>query len=211
MTAPRRRKNNLPNAVWYGLTVLVTTWIGYLAGSHRTLSSPPSAAVPAQPFRFLSEQAGEESPTNEDKDDSVLDPLNFLTIICIVLVLIALTLGFEFLKEHLEHSVEEECEIILEKFFGELTVLGFLAMVTFIFSQTGIADMLSERIFGEKKELLEYFEYVYWQHAANSPCRTPHKSRHRWQQIGSLCSIFHHGLLYFSGIDHDPCCRKTAA
>ena len=79
-------------------------------------------------------------------------------IIAITLILIVLTVGFEILKESLEESVPEDYEIILEKFFGELTVLGFLSMVTFLISKTGALEKLSEHLFEEEDELLEYVE-----------------------------------------------------
>lgn len=82
------------------------------------------------------------------------------TIVGIVFTLIVLTVAFEQAKEYLEESIEEDMEIILEKLFGELTILGFLSMVTFMVSKTGLFEQLSEKIFEEENELLEYFEYV---------------------------------------------------
>ena len=100
----------------------------------------------------VQEEGGEEEEEWELQD--------FSAIVIIVLALIFLTILFEVAKEHLEESVSEDFEVILEKFFGELTVLGFLAMVTFLISRTGTIQRISEHVFGKEEELVEYIEYV---------------------------------------------------
>jgi len=100
----------------------------------------------------VQEEGGEEEGEWELQD--------FSAIVIIVLALIFLTILFEVAKEHLEESVSEDFEVILEKFFGELTVLGFLAMVTFLISRTGTIQRISEHVFGKEEELVEYIEYV---------------------------------------------------
>ena len=108
------------------------------------------------------EEEGEEGEEEEEGWEEAVSPTNMRVMTCIVLVLILLTVAFEVIKEHVEESVPEDFEVILEKFFGELTILGFLSMVTFIVSQAGIMTILSEKIYGESEEeqneLLEYFE-----------------------------------------------------
>jgi len=86
-------------------------------------------------------------------------------VVCIVLFLLFLTIGFEWLKEHLEHAVTEDLEPVIEKLFGEMTVLGFLSMVTFILNEAGFFRFLSFKIYGENEdgeELLEVFEVVHF-------------------------------------------------
>lgn len=85
-----------------------------------------------------------------------------MVVIVIALFLIAATLAFEFMRDGLEEAVTEDMQIILEKLFGELTILGFLAIVTFVLTQTGILQKLSIEVFGEEEELLEYFEAVHF-------------------------------------------------
>lgn len=101
---------------------------------------------------------GEEG--EEEEYEEAVSPTNMRVMCSIVLVLILLTVGFEVMKERVEESVPEDFAVILEKFFGELTILGFLSMVTFIVSQAGVMTTLSEKIYGEEEgeELLEYFE-----------------------------------------------------
>lgn len=109
----------------------------------------------------------EESDKSGLEFDEQLSLKDLRTIVFIVLVLILLTLMFEAIKEHLEESISEDMEIILEKLFGELTVLGFLSMVTFMVSKAGIMGALSEKIFENEEELLEYFEYVAYSQFGN--------------------------------------------
>ena len=101
-------------------------------------------------------EAEEEESGLEWEEELSLTDLR--VIIAIALLLILLTVGFEMCKELLEESVPEDFEIILEKFFGELTVLGFLSMCTFLVSKTGTLEKISEHVFGEEEELLEYVE-----------------------------------------------------
>jgi hypothetical protein len=169
-------------------------------------------------------QASEEEDASEDglAWEDALSVRDLRAIVAIVLVLIALTVAFETAKEYLEESVSEDQEIILEKFFGELTVLGFLSMLTFFITKTGVIGHISEQVFGNEEELLEYFEYVYAVvpvylsfyaalHSALlwSSCRHPTHTRCRLlprltiPQIRTLCLIFHHGLFRHSSPDHD--------
>ena len=69
----------------------------------------------------------------------------------IVLCLIALTIAFEWGKHRLEESVTDDMEPIIEKLFGEMTVLGFLSMVSFILHAAGFFKFLSRLFFGSDK------------------------------------------------------------
>lgn len=84
------------------------------------------------------------------------------TVVAITLVLIALTILFETLKHKLESGVSEDFLIVVEKLFGELTVMGFLSLVTFAITPTKMFEELSESIFGDGEELTEYCEFVHY-------------------------------------------------
>lgn len=102
--------------------------------------------------------AEDEAPTGLQFEEE-LSLMDLRVIISISLILILLTVSFEMMKESLEESVSEDYAIILEKFFGELTILGFLSMITFLISKTGTLEKMSEHLFeGEEEELLEYVE-----------------------------------------------------
>ena len=119
------------------------------------------------------------------------------TVVSIALFLIILTIGFEVCKEHLEESVPEDMEIILEKLFGELTVLGFLSIVTFVITQTGLLGSISERLLGEERELVEFFEYVVTKSLLSLTLAIPSHifPRNLAWQVCSLLYLFHYGIL----------------
>ena len=102
----------------------------------------------------------EEEEEEEEEDPDHFEEVELIVVVVIALFLILATLAFEWMKDTLEESVSEDLEVILEKLFGELTILGFLAMVTFFLTQTGVLQEISEHVFGEEEELIEYFEYV---------------------------------------------------
>lgn len=111
--------------------------------------------------RALEETLG---PGSISEGEELEDPtaVDFTCIVAIALMLIALTILFEKAKEHLEEAVSHEMELILEKLFGELTILGFLATIVFIVHQSGTLAVASERIGLEEEELAEYVEYVHY-------------------------------------------------
>ena len=66
----------------------------------------------------------------------------------IVIFLILATLCFEYGREGLEENFEKY-SLVLSRIWSELTVLGFLALVTFILLQGGVLQATSEAIFGD--------------------------------------------------------------
>jgi len=108
------------------------------------------------------ETVGEEGEEEEEEFETEFEATDLEVVVVIALFLIMATLAFEFMKDSLEESVTEDLEVILEKLFGELTILGFLAIVTFVLTQTGVLQKISIKVFGEEEELLEYFESVHF-------------------------------------------------
>ena len=100
----------------------------------------------------------------EDEAEEEKAPVLDSSISTIVLLLIALTLAFEYGKESIEESADRNMEPIIQGLFGELTVLGFLSMVTFCVTKMGLFDELGAYLFGEGEgeELLEIFESVHF-------------------------------------------------
>jgi len=83
-------------------------------------------------------------------------------IVGTIFLLIALTLAFEHFKHHLEEHSSEDTKLILEKLFGELTILGFLAMTIFFIHHSGLLETISHRIHFEEEELIEYVENIHY-------------------------------------------------
>jgi len=107
---------------------------------------------------------GQEDEVEEEEDYDVTRMS--ITVMCIILLLIGMTIAFEFMKEYLEESVDRSIRPIVASLFGELTVLGFLSIFTFLVTKLGLMDNLSIAIFGEHEEeeniLLETFEEVHY-------------------------------------------------
>ena len=89
-----------------------------------------------------------------------------LTVMGIILLLVGMRITFEIEKERLEESVDRNTRPIIASLFGELTVLGFLLMTTFLITKLGVIDVLTLAIFGEEGAedniLLETFEEVHY-------------------------------------------------
>lgn len=66
------------------------------------------------------------------------------------------------MKEHLEEVATRNLRPLVDKLFGEMTVLGFLSVVTFAVTKAGWFSALSEIFFGDEEELLEIFEFVHF-------------------------------------------------
>ena len=100
----------------------------------------------------------------EEEEDEVNPVLDFTILSCIVLLLIFLTILFELLKDHAEEHASRNAKPIVEALFGELTVLGFLSVFTFVATHTGILQKLGEHLLGPARheDVLEAFESVHY-------------------------------------------------
>jgi len=75
------------------------------------------------------------------------------------------TVAFETGKDYLmEEVATRETKPVIAGLFSELTVLGFLSLVTFVVSQTPLLKEVSGHVFGEGEEregyLMELLEQV---------------------------------------------------
>ena len=80
----------------------------------------------------------------------------------IVLLLILLTIGFEYTKEGVEEAADEDSEPIIESLFEEMTVLGFLSVFTFVLGNLKPFTQLSVALFDEAETLMEVLEFVHY-------------------------------------------------
>ena len=81
----------------------------------------------------------------------------------IVAGLVAVTILFEKGKEYAEEHVPPLMQNVLEALFGELTVLGFIALFAYFLLELGIFAALSVEIYGEPTHLVHLFEQVHFQ------------------------------------------------
>lgn len=87
-------------------------------------------------------------------------------IVCLVSALILVTITFEFIHEEIIEKCPKEMKPMIDSLFGEMTILGFLSLVTFMFSSAGILTQISTLVFGEgeeeSKRLQELLENIHF-------------------------------------------------
>jgi len=117
-----------------------------------------------------SEKHGEhnegEEGGEEEEEEFIGKGQGSFAITCIILVLFALTIMFEELKEFIEETYNKsDMAPIIESLFAEMTVLGFVSVFTFALTKSGIFGPAANLILGAKEgehELLELFEEVHY-------------------------------------------------
>jgi len=149
-------------------TLCIGGFFGYLISIATSLLAAENNYQSYHVARNLNEDSEEtlgsnnsEEGTGEESGDENEEIVQ-MTITAISLVLILLTIAFEEVKEHIEEVSRGTMDSIIESLFGEMTILGFLSMFSFVVSSLGIFERISLREFGEKEELLELFESVHY-------------------------------------------------
>jgi hypothetical protein len=73
---------------------------------------------------------------------------------------------FEEIKDYIYENTEKVSRPIVDALFSEMTVLGFLSMVTFIVAGAGVINDISAVVFGSSEEgkgyLKELFEQAHY-------------------------------------------------
>ena len=98
-------------------------------------------------------------PVEEEKAETIRD-VQVVLGVCVLLV--AVTIGFEKLKHHVEHELPHHMLPVISALFGELTVLGFIALYTYFMLQTGVLPEISEWVYHDEEQLVEQFESVHF-------------------------------------------------
>lgn len=85
-------------------------------------------------------------------------------VICILTVIIMFTVIFEFLKEWLQESASKTMKPIIMQLFGEMTVLGFISILSFLLTYSEALNDISEDMFGSSGEgyLTEVLEIIHY-------------------------------------------------
>ena len=91
------------------------------------------------------------------------DPtLDMQVTLGICVVLITVTIIFEIAKHHLEHNCPPMMQAILQAMFGELTVLGFIALYTYFMLRLGVLEWVSLQIYHDPEHLIHLFEDIHF-------------------------------------------------
>lgn len=84
-----------------------------------------------------------------------------VSILLILTVLVVLSIGFEYFKDKVEESTTDAMEPIVTHFWQELTVLGFLSLLSFLAVKAKLLVALSKQLFDEDEKLPEMVETVH--------------------------------------------------
>ena len=112
--------------------------------------------------------------------------LDMQVSLAICVMLISVTIVFEHVKHKLEKDVPPMMASILQAMFGELTVLGFIALFAYFMLRLGVLSWLSTFIYGEDSHLIHLFEDIHFllfvsartRARALPPLPAPHQHHH---------------------------------
>ena len=91
----------------------------------------------------LAVSEGENEAEQEIVDDKSLQLRMATSVFLLITSLIIISSIFELLKDKLVESVSENMEKVVDVLFSELTVLGFLSLMTFVIGRIGVLEKLS--------------------------------------------------------------------
>lgn len=92
-----------------------------------------------------------------------VDPiLDMQASLAICVVLISVTIIFETVKHKLEHDVPPMMQGVLQAMFGELTVLGFIALYAYFMLRLGVLGWISTMVYGDDEHLVHLFEDIHF-------------------------------------------------
>jgi uncharacterized membrane protein len=95
----------------------------------------PSAAM-SLPLRALLGVAEGPGLTDDGTENGTVSNAIFVTLT----VLIALSVLFETIREKIQHMATETTKPIVDNLWQELTVLGFLSLLSFLAVKSGVLD-----------------------------------------------------------------------
>ena len=92
-----------------------------------------------------------------------VDPyLDVQVTVGICAVLIFVTVAFELAKHKVEHDTPPMYQAVLQAMFGELTVLGFIALYTYFMLRLGVLEWFSLQIYHDPEHLIHLFEDIHF-------------------------------------------------
>ena len=113
--------------------------------------------------RSLEEAVELPDPRRELHGHHHFDPmLDMQATLGICVVLITVTIFFEMVKHKLEHDVPPMMAPVLQAMFGELTVLGFIALYAYFMLRLGVLGWVSMLVYGDDEHLIHLFEDIHF-------------------------------------------------
>jgi hypothetical protein len=105
------------------------------------------------------------APAPEPAQDAEVNPLDQAyewTICIIILILIFLSVMFEQMKDIVEEWAGADSQEIVAQTFAELTVLGFLGLLTFLAVQSDMLSGISDSLFDNEDAVEEILETLHF-------------------------------------------------
>jgi len=165
LQAKTKRKPSPLNNMGFSLFCMVFGAVVALS-----VTSPNKRPTRASLHRALGENDEPDSNVDEpeENDDEPEEQeegeATVLSVWSIVIFLIVVTVIFEKTKESIYESASKDMLPIIESMFGEMTILGFLSVITFLCTKVGALKEISKCVFGEEEEeeMTEIFETVHY-------------------------------------------------
>jgi hypothetical protein len=85
----------------------------------------------------------------------------FDLLLCNVILCLRLQCVFEKIKDEIYERTAKSSLPIVDALFSEMTVLGFLSMVTFIVSSAGFINDISAKVYGDTAEGKEFLKELF--------------------------------------------------
>ncbi|KNC55053.1 calmodulin [Thecamonas trahens ATCC 50062] len=83
------------------------------------------------------------------------------TVLVVLSVLVVLTITFELLKIKLEELAEGPMEPLMDSMWKELTIMGFIGLISFLASKSGALRGLSCQLYGDAETVAEDVEAIH--------------------------------------------------
>jgi len=110
--------------------------------------------------------SGEESEQEEAELSGSVKVRLATCIFVLITVLLMMSSFFEYMKDLIIESTSEKMKPVMEVLFSEMTVLGFLSLVTFCISKAGVLSDISQIVFSDVEDgkgwLVELLEAVHY-------------------------------------------------
>jgi len=113
--------------------------------------------------------SGEETHEQSQEAEELSPSARVRLVTCIfviITILLVMSTVFEYVKDWINDGTSEKMKPVVEVLFSEMTVLGFLSLITFCISKMGVLSEISQAVFYDMKdgeglleELLESVHY----------------------------------------------------
>eukprot|EP00003_Mantamonas_plastica_P007358 TRINITY_DN1617_c0_g3_i1.p1 TRINITY_DN1617_c0_g3~~TRINITY_DN1617_c0_g3_i1.p1 ORF type:complete len:260 (+),score=46.28 TRINITY_DN1617_c0_g3_i1:68-781(+) len=114
------------------------------------------------PMYTRGEETKEERGSKaEQEGEEADDPKHRAAVLIILTCLVATTMLFDFIKDKVNEIAKGVFEVVVDSLWEEMTVLGFVGLLSFLLVRTNVLTSLSENQFGDPEYLPEILETMH--------------------------------------------------